>query len=119
MNELLLERREYSARRLQELKAHLSKAQDFIGDKGCIYVTGSFARGEASDYSDLDLFILSDGATGQRVIPRLDEIQIFAELIKVVQQLRFPPFSNDGEFLKLFTIGEFHANIGRPNDDYV
>ena len=86
MSGLLQERREFSKRRLDEFKSALTETESRIGDNGCIYVTGSFARGEASEHSDLDLFLLSEKQGGNRRISNIDEILIKADLI---QQITF------------------------------
>ena len=124
MNELLQERREYSSNKLQELKSNLTKAQSLLGDKGCIYVTGSFARGEASEFSDLDAFILSlptelaqSEVEENKKVSNLDEICIKADLIDAIQKMYLPKFSGDGEYLQLHTIHSLNKHLGTPQDD--
>ena len=50
-------RREQTERRIIELRAELKDAERLAAGNACVYATGSFGRGEASDFSDLDLFI--------------------------------------------------------------
>lgn len=119
MSGLLQKRREFSKRRLEEFKGALSDAESRIGNNGCIYVTGSFARGEASEHSDLDLFILSEKHGDRRFISNIDEILIKANLIEQAKQLKFPPFSGDGKFLVIHSSDDLTNNIGQPEDDYV
>ncbi|MCA9708904.1 MAG: nucleotidyltransferase domain-containing protein [Myxococcales bacterium] len=104
--------------RIAELDRHLAEAKRYAGDKGCVYLTGSFGRGEASDHSDLDLFIV--GRTddeGRRLVSNLDEICLKAELIKACKHSEFPDFSGDGEWLEHYTVRELVESLGRPEDD--
>ena len=61
--ENLLKRRILATERIDILKGELVLADNRVKGKACVYVTGSFGRGEASEHSDLDLFIIgkSDG----------------------------------------------------------
>lgn len=52
MGKVLSERRSETEIRFEQLKGKLGTAKDLIADKACVYVTGSFGRGEASKYSD-------------------------------------------------------------------
>lgn len=54
----LTKRRTRTADRITELRKKLINADAIVADKACVYATGSFGRGEASDFSDLDLFIV-------------------------------------------------------------
>ena len=56
-------RRETANSRLEQLKEELDKADKLAQYKACVYLTGSYGRGEASHYSDLDLFIVGRGTT--------------------------------------------------------
>src|SRR5207244_3485155 len=56
MASILESRRAESDRRLTALRKSLSKATKREEGRACVYLTGSFARGEASPHSDLDLF---------------------------------------------------------------
>ena len=52
--------RKQTSERFEKVKTDLSRANDFVKEKACIYVTGSFGRLEASEYSDLDVFTVID-----------------------------------------------------------
>mgnify|MGYP005841634203 CR=1 FL=1 len=118
---LIADRRAETERRLGSLRERLDVAETLIDDNGCVYLTGSFARGEASRHSDLDLFIVGrdepDGDTSQRLLPRLDEICIKAELIRATRDVRIPEFSGDGQYLVHYTIDDLVRTLGRPEDD--
>jgi hypothetical protein len=87
-------------------------------------MTGSFGRGEASAYSDLDLFILGQGYgqpkwEGKREskLRRLEEIRLMADLIEVTEELRFPPFSGDGRWLVQHSEDDLIKTLGTQQDD--
>jgi predicted nucleotidyltransferase len=86
MSEILEARRKDNQKRLERLRQDLLSAEEMAGDSACVYLTGSFARGEASGHRDLDLFIVGRGARGQRKLPRLDEICIKADLIETTRK---------------------------------
>lgn len=84
----------------------------------CIFASGAFGRHEANANSGLDLFLVSTGDMDTQPIPRLSKIVIDAALIKIVQNLGLPPFSNDGEFLYIHYLEDILYKIGSPEDDY-
>ncbi len=125
----LARRQAYSQQRIQELRTRLANASAIASKKACVYVTGSFGRGEASEFSDLDLFIAgkyeverqSDG-DGQKPVVKnllnhLDEICVQAELIKVSRDLGFPKFTGDGRYLDHHSVYEFTSTLGTEKDD--
>jgi predicted nucleotidyltransferase len=66
MAEILEARRKSNQDRLEKLRKDLYQAEGLAGSNACVYLTGSFARGEASTHSDLDLFIVGKGGKGSR-----------------------------------------------------
>lgn len=117
MGELLDRRRRQTEQRIEKLRSELEDAKKLCGTEACIYITGSFGRGEASQYSDLDLFIAGKGTSAKPAVTRLDEILIKADLIDASRKLGFPEFSGDGEYLKHYTVEELVATLGTPKDD--
>ncbi len=119
LGELLKERRKKTAERFAEFQAQLSEAKTLCETEACVYATGSFARGEASDHSDLDLFIVAKGkADGKdRGLSKLNEIIVKADLIQATRELNLPEFSGDGEYLTCHTIKELTGTLGGPKDD--
>jgi len=113
------DRRALSDKRLEALKGRLSTAKGLTAGKACVYATGSFARGEASKFSDLDLFIAgkTEVETGRRLLSRLDEICVKAELIQANKDLNIQEFSGDGEYLVHYTTHELVGSLGHPRDD--
>jgi predicted nucleotidyltransferase len=117
MGELLDRRRLDTNARIQELRKHLLQGEKIAGENACVYLTGSFGRGEASQYSDLDLFIAGKDRDGQPLFRKLDEILLKAELIGAIRKLRMPDFSGDGEYLHHYSVHQLVKTLGKPEDD--
>ncbi|WP_225757289.1 nucleotidyltransferase domain-containing protein [Cardiobacterium sp. Marseille-Q4385] len=118
---ILEERKIFSETKLNKIKEEIKLDAIFPPDNNrrsnlCIYTTGSLARHEANKGSDLDIFVIGDD--DEYCYGKLDEIQIFSTLIGINGSLGFPPFSNDGEFLKIFNYREVERIIGSPSDDH-
>lgn len=116
-------RRNYTKKRADELCQKLSRADEFLKGKACVYTTGSFGRLEASETSDLDLFIVgrTDSSSNDEVkvsqLRRLDEICVKAELIAATRDLNFPEFDGDGKYLAHYSQDDFIKSLGKPDDD--
>ncbi|GGA71978.1 hypothetical protein GCM10011385_27290 [Nitratireductor aestuarii] len=119
--EYLEKRRSDTERRFEELRGLLGKAIDLVGDKACVYATGSFGRLEAGQNSDLDLFIVSKTATKNgfeiRQLSNLDEILVKANLISALRELGMPEFDSDGKYLSHYSVKQFTDLLGKPDDD--
>ena len=117
-------RRLQTAARFAKLQDRLKIAESLAEGKACVYATGSFGRREASEHSDLDLFIVGkrdgrpgpDGKEGS-LLRQLDEICIKADLIEVTRNLNIPEFSGDGRYLTHYSVHEFTKTLGTPEDD--
>jgi predicted nucleotidyltransferase len=122
MGKVIEGRKKFSEDRFVLLRTELTDAPKICSDKACVYATGSFGRREASEHSDLDLFIVAlddkESQTNDRgKLTRLDEILLKAELIRAARALRFPEFSKDGRFLQHHTSGQLIEATGKPDDD--
>jgi predicted nucleotidyltransferase len=120
----LLDRRAQTSNRVDKLRADLADAEALATGKACVYVTGSFGRGEASQHSDLDLFILGKkaeekgpGGRERSALKRLDDICIKAALIRVTRAQGIPEFSGDGEYLGHYSVYDLIKTLGMPEDD--
>ena len=112
-------RREFSCRRMNELRIKLGQLDEVARfPKLAIYATGSYARNEASEYSDIDLFFLHSGSKTQEKTSRLNELRLFARVIESVEGMHFPTFSNDGEYIKLLFLEEMLEMLGGREDDF-
>jgi len=79
-----------------------------------IFCAGSLGRKDIGSKSDLDLFfITSDNEFG-----KINEIKIFSKVIEINKELKYPEFSNDGQFLKIHDIGEMTSSLGNSDDDH-
>lgn len=122
---LLEDRRRRAERRLSKLRQQLKTSEAAVAGKACVYATGSFGRLEASDHSDLDLFIVGlmedAGVVGgrRRLFAPLDETLLKADLIRGARDLGFPEFDRDGEFLVHHSLDDLTSTLGRPEDDAV
>jgi len=117
MGELLNSRRQETAKQIEALRKLLRESARLCGRKACVYATGSYGRGEASLYSDLDIFILGKGSRKKPSLSRLDEILVKANLIKATEERGLPKFSGDGQYLVGHTIAELVGTLGKPEDD--
>jgi len=121
MGKIIEERRRFSDGRFEHLKDELKSAPAICADKACVYATGSFGRREASEYSDIDLFILSLSEEETKVdrsrLSKLNEILLKADLIRAARNQRFPEFSQDGRFLQHHTARRLIQFTGNQYDD--
>lgn len=119
MTGVIDQRREFSLGRINGLGEALANLNSTNGSESiCIYVTGSYARGEASEHSDLDIFLVREGSKQENQIGRIPEVKIVSSLIDAQNKSGFPDFSDDGEYLKFHYIDDILRNLGNPHDDY-
>lgn len=108
---------------LDDLASNHFAALGELQDRACIYITGSMARGEAMQGSDLDLFVvdsLPKSADEKSYVEGLSYIEtahLLSTLDKVRQLGGFRPFSRGGEFLKTHSFAKFLTLLGDPQDD--
>lgn len=109
----------YSENRLLELKNRLKKLPEFQLDS-CLtaFAAGSYARHEASEYSDIDMFFLSAAEPGQEVQPRTNSLRMFGKVIDTIDTMGFPKFSNDCEYLVVLNANDMLSNLGSRTDDH-
>jgi predicted nucleotidyltransferase len=112
---LIQQRRTRTDERVKKLREWLTAAgaEALIGDAACVYATGSVGRGEASEHSDLDVFVVSTGE-----LKGLNGIRLLAKLIDATEAVKFPPFSGDGEYLEIHNVGELIRLLGTREDDH-
>lgn len=117
MGDLIEGRRARTDERIRELKAELQEAEKLAAGKACVYMTGSFGRGEASGYSDLDIFIAGKDRDTKPLLKGLDETLVKASLIKATRNLGIRDFSGDGEYLQHYSVHQLVKTLGTPEDD--
>lgn len=84
-----------------------------------IFVAGSYARLEASEHSDIDLFFILDGELDKLDTPTISSLRLFSTIISVADNMSFPKFSNDGQYLKILEKPRILDELGGPNDDHL
>ncbi len=113
-----MNRAEYSQARIEELGDRLAPVEELLRDEPlCIYATGSYARLEAGEESDIDIFFLYEGHPLVQRLPNLTLIQLSACLIDATREMGFPPFSEDGRYLDVHYLDHMEEVLGSPDDD--
>ncbi len=97
----------------RSLLAHMGDAPGLLGGHTSVYATGSGGRGELSEHSDLDVFVVRR----HKPASTLDAVQIQAAIVRALSDTGFPPPSRDGAFLRMHTSESLVGNIGKPEDD--
>lgn len=116
---LIEQRRDFSQGRLAELSQRLTQIPELQRlENLSVYATGSYARNEASAHSDIDLFFVHCGSSASGKVSRLSELRLFAQIIETGEQLKFPTFSNDGEFLRFLYLDDMLQMLGGREDDF-
>lgn len=110
-------RRAETAERILRLKGGLGEAARLCEGKACVYMTGSYARGESSARSDLDLFLVDRSDAVEPTLSHLDSILVQGELIRAARALGLPEFSGDGRYLVPHRRAEMVGKLGQPDDD--
>lgn len=117
--ELIQQRQTFSQARLADLSGRLAQIGELESLKDlCVFATGSYARNEASPHSDIDLFFVHRGSESSEKVSRLAELRLFARIIDLGEELKFPTFSNDGEFLRLLYLDDMLKMLGGREDDF-
>jgi predicted nucleotidyltransferase len=80
-----------------------------------VYCGGSLGRGDVGNKSDLDLFILSNKRS--RDLPRIDTLDLLSTVININKELGYPQFSNDGQYLQVYSFPDMLNALGSPVDD--
>lgn len=114
------DRASYSRQRLAELRTRFSKLSEVTGFPNLtIFSAGSYARLEASEHSDLDLFFLCETPRDKTEERKTKSLRMFGKIINSVEEMNFPKFSNDCEFLELLYADEILENLGGRTDDHL
>lgn len=112
----LNDRRAVSESKLAEVQSAFRKEHVFFHNKDvAVFCAGSLGRSDFGSRSDLDLFAISQKADADR--RRLEDLEILAKLIEVNRGLNYPEFSNDGRYLKVYSIHDMKSALGQARDD--
>jgi predicted nucleotidyltransferase len=113
------ERASYSRMRLAELRKFLAALPELAAFPSLtIFGAGSYARLEASLYSDIDMFFLNAGKRSDVPEPRTNCMRLFGKVIEIVDTMGFPKFSNDCEYLVVLYTDDILSNLGSRTDDH-
>lgn len=113
------QRANYSTIRLKELKNRLAELDELKHfSQLTVFGAGSYARLEASEYSDIDMFFLSVAKKGDDSQPRTNSLRMFGKVINTIDVMKFPKFSNDCEYLVVLSADDIRSNLGSRTDDH-
>jgi predicted nucleotidyltransferase len=119
INGIFTGRRSFSEGRIVGLKANLENSDRIKSfPQLSIFIAGSYGRQEASSYSDIDLFFVSNLNAQERQGLNLKQISMLSATIDVAERSNFLTFSNDGQFLRVLFLDEILSNLGNEKDDY-
>jgi predicted nucleotidyltransferase len=111
------QRAAYSRSRLVELQRELGKLSELQSFPALtVFAAGSYARLEASEHSDIDLFFVKMG--GEVVERNTKELRLFGKIIEIADRLHYPKFSNDCQYLAVLNSEDIAKNLGSPTDDH-
>lgn len=126
----LARRHEHSTSELKNLRAIAdrhwhdlaSKGGDRLGipnisERACIYVTGSLARLEATQGSDLDLFVLDSLEHTSVGLTYVENAHLISTLDQIRLEAGFRPFSRGGQFIHTHSLRDVVTQTGSPDDD--
>jgi len=113
------ERAALSCKQLENVRKTISD----LGELKCfedltVFGAGSYARHEASIYSDIDLFFLCRKSRDEQIDPRTKEFRLFGKMIEIIETLKFPKFSNDCQYLNVLSTRDILQHLGSPTDDH-
>lgn len=113
------QRAKYSRTRLKELRGRLEKLPELHEfPLLTVFGAGSYARLEASEFSDIDMFFLTSGKKEDYDEPRTHSLRLFGKVIEIVDNMVFPKFSNDCEYLVILNSNDILSNLGSRTDDH-
>jgi hypothetical protein len=108
-------RRDNSDELLKKIQAKFSAIPNSCQFPLSVFSAGSLSRKEIGKYSDLDIFIVRNDNSSK--FGKLDEYELFSNIICINRCLSLPAFSNDGEFLKIHNISDLIKYTGSRKDD--
>jgi hypothetical protein len=101
---------------LAELTDRLARLADMVADRRmCVYATGSYGRLEAGTDSDIDLFFLSVDDE----FPSTLFLRVAAAIVEATEEMGFPPFTGDGEYLEVHYVQRMEDVLGSREDDSI
>ena len=115
-HEPLKRRREDADDKFDRVHDMLRERKDLFQDREvAAYLAGSLGRGDAGKLSDLDLFLITTRPDSER--KWLEDLEILSFVVQMNENLGYGPFSNDGEYLKVYSLEKMLEALGAPQDD--
>ena len=115
----LSERANFSQAQLTQLRNRLAKLRELEDLPSLtIYCAGSYARLEASKFSDIDMFFLCSKEKQEVPELRTNSLRLFGKVIEIADDMGFPKFSNDSEYLVILHTHDILSNLGGRTDDH-
>ena len=113
----LQQRRTASVRKALDVRKNLDgQSQLFLDGKVAAYLAGSIGRGDVGELSDIDLFLVRKRPKTEHSY--LDDLEVLACAINANRELsQGVPFSNDGQYLKVYRFADMLEALGAPQDD--
>nr|VFK19463.1 MAG: Nucleotidyltransferase domain-containing protein [Candidatus Kentron sp. LFY] len=109
-------RNEDALRKIDKIREEFEKNIDITRYGNIsVFCAGSLGRGDIGEYSDLDIFILSEEKGCN--VKRIDTLELLATAIDINKRLEYPEFSNDGKYLHVYSFPDMLDALGAPDDD--
>ncbi len=120
MSDYIKKNKQYSIERIAEFSDQLQDIFDSkYSNKICIYATGSYARYEANEHSDLDVFIaISDKGKDTKKLTKIQESEIISGLENMRVNSNLQEFTDGGDYLSFHTASDLIGNLGNTKDDF-
>lgn len=116
LTETIRNRQTFCKKRIATLREKISAIDEVNKQKNyCIYATGSYARLEAAENSDLDLFFVH---SENKPVKNISKTLIDAALIGIQREMTLPEFSGDGKFLEIHFAEDMIKYLGSSQDDF-
>lgn len=116
--DLVQQRSKYSLDRLTQFREGIASfATPTQLDGLTIFAAGSFARLEASEYSDIDLWFTYHKSGRGIETRKSGEKEMFRQIVELAASMGFPAFSGGGRYLQTHNTDDIVQFLGGPTDD--
>lgn len=115
----MFNRNEYSEEKIKSIKDEFEQCSN-LDEKVCVIVTGSYGRGEASEVSDMDWFIVSESGSCSST-PTDNEESVLATVTEIVNKNIEKNAGSTGTFENIISISKLLENFGgdkETNQDF-
>lgn len=109
----MAQRRLSSIRQLETLRKEFAKEAVVNLSNVTVFAAGSLGRLEAGGNSDLDIFVIARPHS----LGKLSEARLLSKIADLNDELRFPPFSDEMRYMKVYDGEQLIKDTGKPRDD--